>query len=519
VTPHDLLAAFETLADAPDGVKRLRELVLQMAVRGKLVPQDPTTESAMTLLSRIESERLGLIARERPTTTIPSKPKFALPLGWTWCTANRLIKFVTSGSRGWAEHYSDSGAIFLRIGNLDYGTRNIDLTKVQRVDPPQTAEAVRTRTQPGDVLISITGDTGMIGVVPEGLDAYINQHIALCRLVQPASAPYIAIVFISPYGLDQLQSRERGIKNSLGLDDIRAVLVPLPPLAEQHRIVARVDELMGLLDQLEAARSARDDVRRATRDAALVALRDADETTTVNIAWTFLANHIDQILFESEDIKSLRQTILHLAIQGYLVPRAEARTVRLGDVVEFLNGYAFKSEWYGDSGIKLVRNQNVGIGRLDWSDTKFIAKHEAGGFERFRLYDGDIVLSLDRPLISAGLKVAMVRECDLPCLLLQRVACPRPKDNRIDKRYLLLWFNSPAFTGAIDPGRSNGVPHISTRAVEEISLRLPSLLEQHRIVTQVDALMALCDELEARLTATRDLQGQAAAAAVHHLDV
>jgi len=85
--------------------------------------------------------------------------------------------------------------------------------------------------------------------------------------------------------------------------------------------------------------------------------------------------------------------------------------------------------------------------------------------------------------------------------------------------YLYIWLQSPAFTESIDPGRSNGVPHISTREVESITIRIPPLTEQHRIVAKVDTLMALCDALEARLAAVREAQAAFAAAAVHHLDV
>ena len=90
--------------------------------------------------------------------------------------------------------------------------------------------------------------------------------------------------------------------------------------------------------------------------------------------------------------------------------------------VRFQNGYAFKSEWFQDEGVRLLRNQNVSHGELRWDDVKHISSDMATEFQRFELEKGDIVLSLDRPLISTGLKLARVRANDLPCLLLQRVA-------------------------------------------------------------------------------------------------
>jgi len=124
-------------------------------------------------------------------------------------------------------------------------------------------------------------------------------------------------------------------------------------------------------------------------------------------------------------------------------------------------------------------------------------------FRRFALAENDIVLSLDRPLISSGLKVARIRRKDLPCLLLQRVAKVIPKHNEVDLSYFFLWLNSSEFVDSIDPGRSNGVPHISTRQVERLPIALPSLPDQSRIVAKVDQLMALVDELETQLVASR----------------
>ena len=189
---------------------------------------------------------------------------FEVPEGWIWCRAEHLFEFVMSGSRGWAQFYSKEGPVFLRIGNLEYGTTRLDLNNIQHVQPPANSEGTRTRTMPGDILVSITGDTGMVGLIPDGMgEAYINQHIAMCRPVAGTWPHYIAMTLTSPPLLDQLQSYQRGIKNSLGLDDIRILCFPLPPLPEQHRIVAKVDALMTLCDALEARLTAARDAQAA----------------------------------------------------------------------------------------------------------------------------------------------------------------------------------------------------------------------------------------------------------------
>ena len=254
-----IAAHMDELFTEPEDVEPLRQAVLQLAVRGRLVRQEAGEEPAAVLLERIAAEKARLVREgkiRRPKALPPvgeEEVPFEVPEGWEWCRVGALLVFVTSGSRGWAKYYAHDGpAQFLRIGNLDYGTTELDLADVQRVAPPDNAEGRRTSTLANDILVSITGDTGMIGLVPDGLgEAYINQHIALCRPLNGAHPPFIATALLAPLVRGQLWSSQRGIKNSLGLEDIRCLGIPLPPLPEQHRIVAKVDELTGLIDRLE----------------------------------------------------------------------------------------------------------------------------------------------------------------------------------------------------------------------------------------------------------------------------
>ena len=256
-------------------LKRYRASVLQAACEGRLVPteaelsrsltinQQPTTinrpyEPASALLERILAERRSRW-NGRGTYKEPAPPDASdlpeLPEGWCWATLDQISTFVTSGSRGWAQFYASDGAQFLRIGNLDHASITLDLRDVQCVCPPAAAEASRTRVRLGDLLVSITADLGMVALVDRDLgEAYINQHIALVRSVDGVERTYVAWFLASEAGGQrQFQSMKRGAtKIGLGLDDIRSVLVPLPPLAEQHRIVAEVERRLSVIDQLES---------------------------------------------------------------------------------------------------------------------------------------------------------------------------------------------------------------------------------------------------------------------------
>jgi type I restriction enzyme S subunit len=160
---------FDLLYSTPENIGKLRQAILQLAVQGKLVPQDSNDEPASVLLEKIKFEKEQLVKegkikndKQLPPIKVEEIP-FELPDSWEWVRGSEVSIFVTSGSRGWAKYYSSNGAIFLRIGNLDYNTISLDLTSIQRVEPLEGAEGTRTKVKYNDILISITGDTGMVG--------------------------------------------------------------------------------------------------------------------------------------------------------------------------------------------------------------------------------------------------------------------------------------------------------------------------------------------------------------------
>ena len=167
------------------------------------------------------------------------------PKGWPVNSLGTSLSFLTSGSRGWAAYYADSGKTFLRIQNVGRGRLNLD--DLTYVDAPDSAEARRTRVQPGDVLFSITADLGRSAVVPNWMDeAYINQHLAILR--SPNTNPvYLSAYLSSPAGQRQVQGLNKGgVKAGLNFDDIRSIQILFPPLELQNRYAFIVEQVEGL---------------------------------------------------------------------------------------------------------------------------------------------------------------------------------------------------------------------------------------------------------------------------------
>ena len=206
---------------------------------------------------------------------------FELPEGWAWSKIGPLCEYITSGSRDWAQYYSEAGILFLRMGNLSRESFDLRLENIQRVNLPDSVEGTRTRVVENDLLFSITAEIGMLGLIPANFEeAYINQHVGLIRFLKEAQTKYFPYILMSEFCRDQYYAVQRGMKNSFRLDNVQNILIPVPPLSEQIRIAKKLSSI-----------------------------------------WT----HVQQIDVESETasdtISKAKSKILDLAIRGQLVPQ------------------------------------------------------------------------------------------------------------------------------------------------------------------------------------------------------
>jgi len=346
---------------------------------------------------------------------------------------------------------------FIRISDLEtYKRVRVQLHAKGMVLRDVVAGAeIKTKKQQecraGDFLVAeIDAKVGGFGIVPDDLDgAIVSSHYFLFQTADAVLDKRFLEFFIrTPAFMEQVRAQGSTNYAAIRPGDVLNYVIPLPPLDEQRRIVARIQALAA---KIEEARSLR---------------HQAAEQTEA----------------------------LQLRVAHDLFP--EASDGKVGDWIKFQTGYTFKSEWFSEAGVRLARNANIGHGGLDWSNTVRLPESRRAEFARFELQQGDILITLDRPIISTGVKVARVRKEDLPCLLLQRVARAQFQSNSVLPEYFFRWLVSPHFIHAIDPGRSNGVPHISHKDIEMIPFAVPPLSEQRRIVAALDALQRELDALK-----------------------
>jgi len=326
MTPDRLLDHFDRISDAPDALPRIRRFILDLAVRGKLVEQDPKDEPASELLKRIQAEKTrlvqeGKIRKQEPEPRIEDDELlFQAPSGWDWTRLSTISRRIHYGFTASANK-SIKDVRLLRI--TDIQNNSVDWSSVPGCEISK-GEVDQYKLEQGDILIARTG--GTIG------KTFLVRHIPvtavfasyLIRVQKPSELydQYLKLFLESPAYWKQLQDGTRGTgQPNVNGRTLGRMAVIVPPLAEQHRIIAKVDELMALCDRLEAAQAERENRRDKLTAASLHRLNNGADTDEFREHARFHFRHLPRLTTRPEHIQQLRQTILNLAVRGKLVPQ------------------------------------------------------------------------------------------------------------------------------------------------------------------------------------------------------
>ena len=527
-----LLAHYDRIADAPDAVPRLRRLILDLAVRGSLVEQDPNDEPASELLKRVAAEKARLVkAGEIKKLDVepvgPGDTLFEKPNLWAW-TRIGIAAYVEMGQSPPSEHYNQRGeGIPFFQGKADFG-KHSPTTRYWCTQPTKYAE-------PGDILISVRAPVGPTNVADQ--KCCIGRGLAALR---PYDGLYRAFLLLCLTAFEfRLAALGFGTTFvAINKKQLISFSLPLPPLAEQHRIVAKVDELMALCDRLEAARAEREATRDRLASASLARL-DAPDPETFQDHARFALDALPALAARPDQIKQLRRTILNLAVRGKLVeqdpndePASEllkriaaekARLVKAGEirkpkalppVDEPPFGIPKSWLWARIRQTSSDRGQTVPEADFTYIDVTAIDKekgvvaaptvmpvNEAPSRARKIVRKGDVVYSCVRPYL---LNVAIIDDAFDPPPIASTAFAILDGHGFVLPRFQWIVLRSPFMVAYVEEEmRGQAYPAINDTDFARLPFPLPPLAEQHRIVAKVDDLMALCDRLEASL-ATRD---------------
>ncbi|HQS18453.1 restriction endonuclease subunit S [Reyranella sp.] len=555
-----LLAHYEKIADAPDAIERLRRFIVSLAVRGKLVAQDPKDEPASSLLNKIASLRTSKVAmgEVRPPKKLlkqeVSSKLFAIPHSWSWVFANDLWDFENGDrSKNYPsrDQFVDSGIPFINAGHLVGG--RVDLTSMNYISTSKFNQLGGGKLRRGDQLYCLRGSLGKHALFLHEGEAAIASSLVILRPINHAIVPFLSRYLDSDVAQAMLERFDNGsAQPNLSSANLRNYEVPLPPLAEQHRIVAKVDELMALCDQLEKSRTAREETRDRLTAASLARLNDAGHETFQADA-RFALDALPSMTVRPDQIKALRQTILNLAISGRLTsqwrtanPQHEGEAEQLVRALEGaheqlgghrrgnaasategahdLDSQTLPSSWrltelksavhptrpitYGilmpgpdtPGGVPYIRVADFPGDKLNLGSIKRTTREIEQKYARARLSVGDILLSIRGTvgrtcLVPAALSDANITQ-DTARLSLQEV---------LDRDFVLIALRAPATQARLQKcSKGVAVRGINIGDVRATQLPVPPLAEQREIVARVDELMAICDRLATNLAAAAD---------------
>ncbi|HHK8839656.1 TPA: restriction endonuclease subunit S [Escherichia coli] len=308
------------------GIKKLRELILELAVRGKLVPQDPNDEPASELLKRIAAEKAelvkqGKIKKQKPLPEISEEEKpFELPEGWEWVILATVGEIVGGGTpkSDNPQFWAKNGIKWITPADL-YGLKGKYITSGARDISPAGLSNSSARLMPkGSVLFSSRAPIGYVAIADAELST--NQGFKSCVPYIKESAEYIYYFLLASAKKIDAEASGTTFKEVSGAI-VSKILLPLPPLSEQLKIVSRANELMSLCDQLEQQSLTSLDAHQQLVETLLGTLTDSQNAEELAENWTRISEHFDTLFTTEASVDALKQTILQLAVMGKLVPQ------------------------------------------------------------------------------------------------------------------------------------------------------------------------------------------------------
>lgn len=546
-----LFEQFATFVTAPEGIARLRELILQLAVQGKLGTQDAGDEPASALLEKIKKEKKqlvkeGKIKRENiiPTTQENESP-YPLPKGWKWATLNDVFLDIRSGGTPSKNNpqFWDGDIYWASVKDLK-DRKYLESTQ-DKITQKGLEECRSKLIPPGNLIICVRMGLGKIAI--NKVHLAINQDLKAADL-----SKNIDINFFYNFYRAQTVKGTGMTVDGIRQEKLLQMPFPLPPLTEQHRIVAKVDRLMAICDELEARQQQERAGCLKLGTASLAGLQNAESPEEFGRKWAMVCDAFDLILDCPENVAVLRQTILQLAAQGRLVRqepgdepakklvdrirKEKERLVKEGKIkrdsrLELIDknviGQSFPQNWvltrlgdiaYYNAEIKVSSEE---ISEDAWVfDLEDIEKDTSRILQKVRFKDrqslssksrfkkGDVLYGKLRPYLN---KVVVADE-DGYCTT--EIVPIRPFLD-IDPKYLMYALKTPGFLAYVN-SKTYGIkmPRLGTVDAINTVIPLPPLAEQHRIVAKVDALMELCDALESRLKERAGVQERLAGAVV-----
>lgn len=542
------------------GIKKLRELILELAVRGKLVPQDPNDEPASELLKRIAAEKAelvkqGKIKKQKPLPEISEEEKpFELPEGWEWVALQEICS-LENGDR--SKNYPnkstlvETGIPFVNAGHLENGNiRQDDMTFIT----PEHFSILRSgKFLDGDILFCLRGSLGKSAIV-QNLSGAIASSLVIVRVFKPIFNKYIHLYFDAPLSYDFINKYDNGTAQpNLAATDLARFLVPLPPLDEQSRIVNKITELMSLCDQLEQQSLTSLDAHQQLVETLLGTLTDSQNAEELAENWARISEHFDTLFTTEASVDALKQTILQLAVMGKLVPQdpndepasellkriaqEKAQLVKEGKIkkqkplppisdeekpfelpegwewtnlpnlsANFQNGLSSRGSNVGEDTI-VIRLADIQNWRISYEDTRAL-KITKEMKEKYSMSVNDILIIRVNGSSDIVGRFILNKEQQQSCFCDHFIKMNFLCKNAIDCEYLTIISGSPLIRKKIENLfiTTAGQKTVNQTHISSLAIPLPPIKEQIKIVKKINELFGLIEALKASIKTAQQTQ-------------
>lgn len=530
VSSASLLSShFERFAEAPGGMAQLRMLILRLAVHGRLVEQDAKDEPAEIALKRTNKDAV----------LIEGKVSYPVSRGWCWTTLGSTIVSNLGGgtpSKNNQAYWKGSipWASVKDVGKTKYLSKTQDL-----ISESGLKDSSSNLIPPGRLIVVTRMGLGKLSI--NTISVAINQDLRALEIGGAVNIDYLYNFFLTQK-IEGTGMTVKGIKQA----ELIRIPVPLPPLAEQRRIVAKVEELMGLCESLEDALRGREAIRIHLRNSSFHFLTSSKVN---NGAIAFILDNLSRICCTHEDLKRFRSSILQLAVSGKLVAQGpEEQATGKGKTphaftglknrvfAEIIGSMKLPRTWtvlpltsvaaaivdcphstpkWTVNGKMCVRTNQFRPGYLDLTDVRFVSEDTFRERTlRLEPKENDILYSREGGILGVACRIpARTHLC-----LGQRMILIRP-GIASEPRFLEMVLNSPLIT-AIALGQTTGgaAPRVNVATIKAYPIPLPPLAEQRKIVAKVDELTTMVDALEYALAASRTTSENLLAATIAGID-
>ena len=493
--------------------QELKSSILQLAIQGKLVEQRPEEGTGEELYQQIQAEKKRLIQeskikKEKPLPEIAEdEVPFEIPESWRWVRYSELMNSMSTGPFGSMLHKSDyvqNGIPLVNPANIVNGRITASNKMMVSAETAKRLESYMLQT--GMIIMGRRGEMGRCAVVGRQENGWLCGTgsffmMPTCHMY----VHYISMLFSTPCAKGYLSGASVGTTmNNLNHKILSDMPVPLPPLAEQKRIVAKIEELLPYLDRYEKAWNRLEEFnRRFPADMQKSILQMAiqgklveqrPEEGTGEELYQQIQDEKKRLIQEGKIKKEKPLPEIAEDEVPFEIPEGW-KWVRLGQAIDMLSGFAFKSSDFKETGhYRLLRGINLGVATTRWDDTVYVDEMPKK-LEPYRIQKGDVLIGLDRPWISDGIRVTIYND-EEQTYVVQRVLRVR-ETCAIIKEYIALLLRSNLFKSAVE-GQTTGisVPHISPGQVGNVVIPLPPIAEQKRIVARLEEILPLCERLK-----------------------